>query len=133
VSTLWFPSTLPVLSHRVFAQAVRRGALFRVTITREQIEAFQCTWFNQLWWDAWRNMPFYAEWKRSHGLPDEAGALRELNTWPILEKKDLLAGAAGLVRPGPTAGSVQQRSRRWYAFCGGESPVFPSLGVGCPR
>jgi phenylacetate-CoA ligase len=95
-----FPTPLPVLSHRVFAQAVRRGALFRVTTTREQIEAFQCARFNELWRDTWLNVPFYAEWKRSHGLPDEVGSLREVNAWPILEKKHLQAGAEGLVRPG---------------------------------
>lgn len=100
MSALRFPSPLPVLSHRVFTQAVRRGALFRVTTTREQIEEFQCSRFNELWRDAWRHVPFYAEWKRAHGLPDEVGSLGEVNAWPILEKKELQAGSEGLVRPG---------------------------------
>lgn len=95
-----FPSPLFVLSHQVFAQAMRRGALFRVTTTRGQIEEFQCTRFNALWRDAWSHVPFYAEWKRAHGLPDEAGSLSEVNGWPILEKKHLQSGIEGFIRVG---------------------------------
>ena len=57
--------------------------------TRLDIEALQVERFNQVWKDAWRNVPFYKNWKRTYNLPDAIRTLGELSTWPILTKADL--------------------------------------------
>ena len=57
--------------------------------TRIDIEASQVERFNQVWKDAWRNVPFYRKWKVTYNLPDEIRGLDELSTWPILTKADL--------------------------------------------
>ena len=46
--------------------------------------------FNAIWRDAFENVPFYAEWKAMHELPDAIKDIAELSGWPILEKKDLI-------------------------------------------
>lgn len=54
--------------------------------------------FNVVWQDAVENVPFYAEWKAKHGLPDRIADLKELASWPILEKKDLILNREKLIR-----------------------------------
>ena len=54
--------------------------------------------FNAVWQDAVENVPFYAEWKAKHGLPDRIESLNELANWPILEKKDLILNREKLTR-----------------------------------
>ena len=58
--------------------------------------------FNAVWQDAVENVPFYAEWKAKHGLPDRIESLNELVNWPILEKKDLILNREKLTRKGVT-------------------------------
>lgn len=60
--------------------------------TRVDIEALQVERFNKVWKDAWRNVPFYGNWKATYNLPDEIRTLGELSTWPILTKADLRDG-----------------------------------------
>ena len=54
--------------------------------------------FNLVWRDAYENVPFYADWKALHGLPDRISSLGELSTWPIVEKKDLQYNQEKLTR-----------------------------------
>lgn len=54
--------------------------------------------FNDIWKDAFANVPFYAEWKAKHGLPDEIADITELVKWPILEKKDIILNQDKFVR-----------------------------------
>lgn len=54
--------------------------------------------FNAIWRDAFENVPFYAEWKAMHELPDAIKDIAELSGWPILEKKDLILNRDKLVR-----------------------------------
>ena len=54
--------------------------------------------FNVVWRDAFENVPFYAEWKVRHELPDAIRDIAELSKWPILEKKDLILNRDKLVR-----------------------------------
>ena len=54
--------------------------------------------FNAVWHDAVENVPFYAEWKRRYDLPDQIDGMRELASWPILEKKDLMQNRDMLLR-----------------------------------
>lgn len=54
--------------------------------------------FNAIWKDAYENVPFYAEWKIMHELPDNIADIAELSKWPILEKQDLILNRDKLVR-----------------------------------
>lgn len=54
--------------------------------------------FNVVWADAVMNVPFYAEWKKKHGLPDRIQDLKELAGWPVLEKKELVFNREKLMR-----------------------------------
>lgn len=56
--------------------------------------------FNAVWKDAVENVPFYSEWKAKYGLPDQIDDLKELQGWPILEKKDLILNREKLTRNG---------------------------------
>ena len=58
--------------------------------------------FNWVWRDAFEHVPFYAEWKLKHGLPDAISSLAELANWPLLEKKELILNRDKLVRKGVT-------------------------------
>ena len=77
--------------------ALRRGQtkafVRQVADVRSHIEEF-----NDVWRDAFENMPFYAQWKTKHRLPDKIGSLAELAHWPILEKQDLILNSDKLVR-----------------------------------
>lgn len=54
--------------------------------------------FNSVWKDAVENVPFYAEWKVRHNLPDRIECLSELDKWPVLEKQELILNQEKLVR-----------------------------------
>ena len=54
--------------------------------------------FNSIWKDAYDNVPFYAEWRSKHGLPDAINDIAELANWPILEKQDLILNRDMLLR-----------------------------------
>ncbi len=56
--------------------------------------------FNAMWQDAYVHVPFYSEWKQQHSLPDRIESLKELASWPILEKQDLILNRDKLVRKG---------------------------------
>lgn len=77
--------------------ALRRGqtkAMIRqVADTSTRLERF-----NSVWKDAVDHVPFYAEWKAKHGLPDSIESLKELESWPVLEKKDLILNREKLTR-----------------------------------
>ena len=77
--------------------ALRRGQtkafIRQVADTTSRIDKF-----NAVWSDAVKNVPFYAEWKVEHNLPDAITDTAELLKWPILEKKDLILNQEKLVR-----------------------------------
>ena len=54
--------------------------------------------FNAVWQDAVKNVPFYSDWKTRFGLPDKISHIKELESWPILEKKELMQNRDKLVR-----------------------------------
>ena len=58
--------------------------------------------FNCIWRDAFENVPFYADWKRYHGLPDRIEEISELKSWPVVEKMDLILHDEKLIRKGVT-------------------------------
>lgn len=54
-------------------------------------DAWQLKRLNEVWKDAYTNVPFYAMWKGRHDLPDVIASLTEYAQWPILRKRDLQA------------------------------------------
>ena len=58
-------------------------------INRDMVELKQMTRFNEIWKDAYLNVPFYRDWKVYHHLPDKIDNLSELVSWPALTKADL--------------------------------------------
>ena len=79
--------------------ALRRGQT-KAMIRRMADCESQLEKFNAVWKDAVENVPFYAEWKAKYGLPDRVDDLKELQGWPILEKKDLILNREKLTRKG---------------------------------
>lgn len=65
----------------------------QVADTRSRLERF-----NIAWKDAYENVPFYAEWKQKHNLPNAISRLFDLTKWPVLEKQDLILNRDKLVR-----------------------------------
>ncbi|WP_455635309.1 hypothetical protein [Parabacteroides sp.] len=62
---------------------------------------YQVRHFNEIWKDAYTNIPFYKQWKDGYGLPDEINSVSELQQWPILTKKELLNDPKKLLRITP--------------------------------
>lgn len=59
-------------------------------VTDPQIIArIQLARFNVHWDNAWRNIPFYMEWKMEFGLPDSIQDIRALADFPLLTKSVL--------------------------------------------
>ena len=56
--------------------------------------------FNAVWKDAYENVPFYEEWKVKHSLPDAIASLKDLSSWPVLEKRDIILNANKFIRAG---------------------------------
>lgn len=77
--------------------ALRRGQT-KALIRRAADCSSQIEKFNSIWADAVKNVPFYAEWKAKHGLPDRIENLSDLQKWPILQKKDLILNRDKLTR-----------------------------------
>ena len=77
--------------------ALRRGQtkafIKQMSDTKSRLDKF-----NAVWRDAVENVPFYAEWRERHGLPDKMTSLKELELWPILGKQDLILNRDKLTR-----------------------------------
>ena len=52
----------------------------------EKIYDYQLNKLNEVWGNAYTNIPFYKKWKEKHNLPDEIKSIKELETFPILNK-----------------------------------------------
>lgn len=77
--------------------ALRRGQV-KAMLRRIADKTSQLEKFNAVWADAVANVPFYAEWKKLHGLPDRIEDLGELQHWPVVEKRDLVLNRGKLIR-----------------------------------
>ncbi len=89
------------LQRKVYAEALIWGALYRNCVEGTEIERWQLEKFNAVWEDAFRNLPFYRQWKERHGLPDRIASLDELQAWPVVSKQELQQTAPELLhRPG---------------------------------
>jgi len=80
----------------MFIWALRQGQI-RAFIRQYADTTSRLDKFNVIWKDAYENVPFYAEWKTKHTLPDKIADIAELSKWPILEKQDLILNRDKLV------------------------------------
>lgn len=67
-------------------------------ISQTELDSYQLKQLNKIWQDAVENIPFYADWKFRHNLPDRITSLEEYAKWPILKKSDLQANPELLKR-----------------------------------
>ena len=77
------------LNNQLYNTLLKRGALYRQLTNKIDIHNFQVKQFNKVWFDAYNKLPFYREWKIKHNLPHKIESLLDLESWPILRKKDL--------------------------------------------
>lgn len=77
------------LIRKRLAAVMETERVLRSCPTRKDIELFQVQRFNEIWREAWKNVPFYAEWRKQYDLPETIKGLAELISWPILTKGDL--------------------------------------------
>lgn len=92
---------------KTFARILRLPALLRglkeggenwFLLSRSELDAYQLTQLNNVWRDAVENIPFYADWKVRHNLPDQISSLEDYAKWPILKKSELQANPELLKR-----------------------------------
>lgn len=84
--------------HKKIVRFLRQDAILRALRNGGELWAFsdplvrdacQLSRLNQVWRDAYTNIPFYGKWKERYGLPDVILSLSEYAKWPILRKHDL--------------------------------------------
>ena len=92
---------------KTFARILRLPALLRglkeggenwFLLSHSELDAYQLAQLNNVWRDAVENIPFYADWKKQHNLPDQIASLKDYAKWPILKKSDLQANPKLLER-----------------------------------
>jgi len=78
-------------------------AIYDTVTEPEAIRARQLERLNRSWTRAWREIPFYQQWRERHGLPETIGSLEELTAFPVLTKTDIQQNADLVARtPGAT-------------------------------
>lgn len=92
---------------KTFSRILRLSALIRglkeggrnwSLLSPAELDAYQLVQLNKVWKDAVENIPFYADWKARHNLPDQISSLEDYAKWPILKKSDLQANPKLLKR-----------------------------------
>lgn len=111
---------LAFLSYPVYEQVLKRGSRFLSITQGEKIKAFQLDRFNEVWLDAWTELPFYRQWKENNHLPEQIKDLRELKEWPILRKLDLQKAGPALLR--------ERKKPNYYVKTGGSTGEPLCLG-----
>lgn len=76
------------------------GILFANNDT-EAIKRYQINSFNEIWKDAYSNIPFYKKYKKEHQLPDKIHNIEELDKWPIVTKRQIMENQKDLLRNDP--------------------------------
>ena len=79
-------------------RGLREGGENWRIISLNDWETYQLAALNEAWQDAVENIPFYADWKVRHNLPDQISSLADYAKWPILKKSDLQANPELLKR-----------------------------------
>ena len=87
-----------ILRKPAILRAVLEGCENWKLSSGEGIVACHLSALNEVWKDAVENIPFYADWKARHNLPDQISSLEDFAKWPILKKGDLQANPELLKR-----------------------------------
>ena len=113
---------ISVLRSFDYRAVLNNAALYSSIINEKQIQEYQWRKFNEIWRDAYNDIPFYERWKNTHSLPDQIKSLDELSNWPILTKKEIQDNANFFIRKSKypdyymlTGGSTGQPLRVPYA------------------
>ncbi len=67
----------------------KKRKLYNSITQKEDIYKYQLNKFNQIWQNAYSNIPFYKMWKEKYNLPNKIDKLEDLNNFPVLTKKDI--------------------------------------------
>lgn len=86
------------LDRQNYEAIANAGAEFFAINSKTDIKKFQLCSFNEIWRDAYTNVPFYSNWKERHNLPDKVESLSELQQWPILTKNEIRENIKLVVR-----------------------------------
>lgn len=79
---------LKYIFHRgSYRKVLQKSSLLFVFHDKSNIEQYQIDKFNEVWEDAYKNIPFFKEWKDTYKLPSSISSLSELSNWPVLTKK----------------------------------------------
>ena len=57
-----------LLLHSVYNRIIQKSSLFFKINRKEDIINYQVGCFNEIWKDAYTNIPFYKQWKENNGL-----------------------------------------------------------------
>ncbi|MDD5704309.1 MAG: hypothetical protein PHR35_00160 [Kiritimatiellae bacterium] len=96
-----------LLSSRVWQRSLVRAGLFRVITARQDIERYQTRVFNAVWQDACADVPFYEAWRERNRLPTRVETVADLETWPVIAKRELQEAGRTLNRKsGPPTGHM---------------------------
>ena len=90
-----------LLRRRLGAIAEKRR-VYELPVKPEEVAARQIHRFNAVWRRCYETIPFYAWWRREHGLPAGISELTELDGFPVLTKS-LIRKHQKLVLEGGTA------------------------------
>ncbi len=98
---------LKYIFHRgSYRKVLQKSSLLFVFHDKSNIEQYQIDKFNEVWEDAYKNIPFFKEWKDTYKLPSSISSLSELSNWPVLTKKDILEEIKNVKRDVPPTGKV---------------------------
>lgn len=92
-----------IIMHERLRRLRATEAIYAATAEPAEIRARQLDRLNRNWTRAWREIPFYQQWRAQHGLPEAIGSLAELADFPVLTKTDIQENADLVARtPGAT-------------------------------
>ncbi|WP_339386211.1 hypothetical protein [Vibrio caribbeanicus] len=67
----------------------RKKELYQTVTDSSDIQNYQINRFNEVWSNAYKNIPFYQMWKEKHLLPDSIDSIADISLFPPLTKADI--------------------------------------------
>ena len=71
------------------ALILNKKVLYKTLTDRVDIQEYQVSRFNEIWSNAYKNIPFYKNWKDKYELPDVIENISDIKNFPVLTKKDI--------------------------------------------
>ncbi|MCL2596422.1 MAG: hypothetical protein FWD66_01920 [Paludibacter sp.] len=113
-----------------YNECCRKASLYWQYQTIEQIEHYQVAYFNKMWQEIIKDVPFYEIQKQKYSLPTEIKSLNELREWPVLTKQDLRTNQDLFIRKsGPPDGYTMTGGSTWEPFRFGTWKGYPVASV----